>query len=128
MTRSPSRSCPPPSGIPWIRPGPGQALSRLACCWCPVPYRAPVRCSCFAGARCDPAGSRSARARPCPIGRELTVLVIATPSLLAPGPQRGDFFLEVGERLEPPVDGGKPQVRHLVKLAERAENSQAHLV
>src|SRR6266536_1409983 len=68
------------------------------------------------------------RARPCPIGRELTVLVIATPSLLAPGPQRGDFFLEVGERLEPPVDGGKPQVRHLVKLAERAENSQAHLV
>src|SRR6266542_1875285 len=114
MTRSPSRSCPPPSGIPWIRPGPGQALSRLACCW---------------GAL-RPGGEQicPGRARPCPIGRELTVLVIATPSLLAPGPQRGDFFLEVGERLEPPVDGGKPQVRHLVKLAERAENSQAHLV
>jgi hypothetical protein len=48
--------------------------------------------------------------------------------MLTPGPQGGDFFLEVGERLEPPVDGGKPQVRHLVKLAKRAENSQAYLV
>src|SRR6266487_1690705 len=68
------------------------------------------------------------RARPCPIGRELTVLVIATPSLLAPGPQRGDFFLEVGEPIQPPVNGSKSPVPHLVKVPVSAEKCEAHLV
>src|SRR6478735_5153583 len=42
--------------------------------------------------------------------------------------QGGDLILEVGERLEPSVDRGEPEVGHLVQIPERAQDGQAHLV
>ena len=42
--------------------------------------------------------------------------------------QGGYFFLEVGQRFEPPVHRGEPQVGDLIKITERAENGQPHLV
>src|SRR6201995_184144 len=42
--------------------------------------------------------------------------------------QGGDLVLEVGERLEPSVDRGEPEVGHLVQIPERAQDGQAHLV
>src|SRR5271165_4317326 len=42
--------------------------------------------------------------------------------------QGGALILEVGERLEPSVDRGEPQVSHLVQIPQRAQDGQAHLV
>src|ERR1700722_12259563 len=42
--------------------------------------------------------------------------------------QARDLVLEVGERLETPVDRGEPQVGHLVQFPQRAEDGQAHFV
>ena len=42
--------------------------------------------------------------------------------------QRGNLILEISKRLKPPVDRGEPQVSHLVQVAERPENRQAHLM
>src|SRR5579859_2544438 len=52
----------------------------------------------------------------------------SVPALMAPLAQRGDLILEVGKRLKAPVNRGESQVGNLVKLAERAQNGQAHLV
>src|SRR5215469_5021827 len=43
-------------------------------------------------------------------------------------PQCGDLLLEVRDRLKPPVDGGESQVSNLVKLAERLQDRQTHLM
>src|SRR5215469_8534134 len=45
-----------------------------------------------------------------------------------PAAQRGDFLLEVVERLKSPVDRGKPEVGDLVEIAKRPEDRQPHLV
>ena len=42
--------------------------------------------------------------------------------------QRGDLLLEILEGIERPIDGGEPQVRDLVQLAERPENRAADVV
>src|SRR6185437_13115177 len=42
--------------------------------------------------------------------------------------QGGDLIFEVGERLEPSVDRGEPEVGHLVQVPQRAQDGQAHLV
>src|SRR5687768_10925106 len=44
------------------------------------------------------------------------------------GTQGGDLGLEVGERLERPVDAGETQVGDLVELTARLEDRQTHLV
>jgi hypothetical protein len=43
-------------------------------------------------------------------------------------PKRGDLVLEIGERLKSPVDRGEPEVGDLVKLTERPQNREAHLL
>src|SRR5690242_1815754 len=42
--------------------------------------------------------------------------------------QGGDLIFEVGERLEPSVDRGEPEIGHLVQIPQRAQDGQAHLV
>src|SRR5690242_19691109 len=42
--------------------------------------------------------------------------------------QGGDLIFEVGERLEPSVDRGEPEVGHLVQIPQRAQDGQADLV
>src|SRR5215471_5506498 len=54
-------------------------------------------------------------------GPDVVVLVMASP-------QRGDFLLEVVQRLEAPVDRGEPEVRDLVEVPEWPEDRQSHLV
>src|SRR5215469_18954410 len=45
-----------------------------------------------------------------------------------PAAQRGNFLLEVIERLKTPVNRGKPEVGDLVEVAKRPEDRQPHLV
>ncbi len=115
----------PLQGSAWIRCGPAGPcpvdLPR-----CPVlPGRSPL----FLLRRAAPRpGGEQVRTWPVLLSRLLPVRISRAPPFLMPGPQGGDLFLKVSERLEPPADGGKPQVRDLVKLAKRPENRQAYLM
>src|SRR5438067_1064138 len=42
--------------------------------------------------------------------------------------QRRDLVLEVGQRLEPPVDRGEAQVGDLIEVTQRSEDGQPHLM
>src|SRR5258708_38540845 len=56
------------------------------------------------------------------------LLMAGMPRVIVLRPQRGYLFLEVGQRLKPPVHGGESQVGDLVKLAKRAQDREADVV